>query len=247
MTLSFCLLFILVSSSISPQLQSSFTDDGTVPRVVYRSDVEMPTIPVVASQRNLSRTPIVRINEPAPSVVRNEIPQPSLIVQKPAVKVSNISTKRARQTFADDGSSEVSHRVDIIAPPDMFLGSKSESPGRLRTTITTSRTETINKPTIPIASATESINSQPVVIKKERAKSNITPSSQDSLVDGPLTSSQQTLFQDEHDMNPNLKTPVQVNEEDSGRLYDMRWKSVFFLLGNYVDSNVKYVSTSASG
>ena len=163
----------------------------------------MQTSPGFDRSSNLTRTSILRINEPGTSPIRQQSRKDDLIVPSPVVNRIKVPMSRARRTLADEGNSDVVHHVGIISPPPAYVADKIPSPTRVRTTLSTAYSETIKSP--------DSVNPQKIVIRKSRAKSNIISPVDGDLIDAPLAASHQTLIKDDHQIDPKLRQPVKVS------------------------------------
>ena len=174
--------------------------------------LEIPIIPVVDRRlhpSNLSRTSILRTNEPGRGSVDSDHRSTIIIVPTPVVTQTRIPVGQAHRTMTDDGSADVVHHIGITAPPTSFIADKP-SPSRVRTTVTTSVSGRYQQPQVSTVSPPDLASRERVYVRQERAKSNIIPSMTSELIDAPLSSSQQTLLKDA-DYDASLRRPVQVS------------------------------------
>lgn len=212
-----CLLFI--SGIGSPPMYASNGDLGHAIKFSQPPILEIPVIPVVERRphsSNLSRTSILRTNEPGRQSIDSSQHSTMIIVPTPVVTQTRIPIGRAHRTMTDDGSADVVHHIGITSPPAAFVADKT-SPSRIRTTMSTSVTERYEEPHIVTVPPSDFKDRERVYVRQERAKSNIIPPMTDELIDGALSTSQQTLLKDA-DYDASLRRPVQVRPK-----FDSYW------------------------
>jgi hypothetical protein len=180
-----------------------YTSDTDFSNVIKSSQPPIIEIPVIDYQHrpsNLSRSRILRTNEPSTQTIDNDL----IIVRPPQTK--EVVIGRARRTLTDDGSADVVHHIGIVSPPPSYSIVKRPAT-KIRTTMTTSTSDQHEVPRITIISPPDFPNRSHA--RQERISSSTVKIHSDDLIDAPLSASQQILIKDE-DYDASLRRPVQV-------------------------------------
>ena len=176
-----------------------YTNDIDLPHVI--KSTHPPRIEPSSTDRpsNLTRTRIVRTNEPSTQ---------SFDIVQPPIQTKEVVISRARRTLTDDGSADVVHHIGIVSPPPSFSIVKRPST-QIRTNIATSTTDQYQLPQVSTVDPPDFADRNQIFIHKKRLQSNIAQPDTDSLIDAPLATTQQILIKDD-DYELNLRQPVQV-------------------------------------
>ncbi|CAM2717941.1 unnamed protein product [Rotaria socialis] len=197
----------LMAGSSTPSMYASDTDFSSVVRSTQPPIIEAPLIPVVDRgdrTLNLTRTSILRTNEPGAQTIANDPRNELIIVRPPVVQTKKIRTGRARRIVTDDGSADVVHHVGIVSPPPSY--SALEPVSAPRVPIKIERYDTAH---ITTMAPPDFVDRTEIYIRKERAHSNIVQPTPDGLVDRALATSQQVLFRNA-DYNTSLQIATQI-------------------------------------
>jgi len=189
-----------------------YTSDADFAHALKSSQpiIEIPPTDRQHRPSNLSRTRIIRTNEPGTQSFDDDQRSRLIVVQPPIVQ-TKIPMGHARRTLTDDGSADVVHHISVVSPPTAISIIK-RSPTQIRSTVTTSTTDQYESPQVITVAPPDFVDRSQVFIKKQRIKSEITPPHTDGLIDAPLSTSQQTLIKDA-DYDPSLRRPVQVKKK----------------------------------
>jgi hypothetical protein len=182
-----------------------YTSEADFSHVIKSSQ---PPIIEIPHPSNLTRSRILRTNEPGTQLTTDDHLYESIVVPSPVVQRKEILMGRARRTLTDDGSADVVHHIGIVSPPLSYSIVKRPSPQ----TKTTSTTDQFEPPHVSTVAPPDFVDRTAVYIRHERAHRDIIQPSSDDLVDGPLSTSHQVLFKDD-DYEPSLRRPVQVNSD----------------------------------
>lgn len=190
-----------------------YTSDTDFTHVIKASQPPIIELPLDDRQHrpsNLTRTAILRTNEPGIQSFADDQPQKAIVVRPPKVQTKEIVMGQARRSLTDDGSADVVHHIGIISPPPSYSIVKRPSV-QIRTTVTTSTTDQYELPQLTTVSPPDFVDRSQVFIRQKRIQSHTTQPSSDDLIDSALSTTQPTLIKDD-DYDPSLRRPVQVKK-----------------------------------
>ncbi len=200
-------IVMLILGLVSPSMHTSEPDFTHVIKSTQPPIIERP------HPSNLTRTSILRTNESGIRSFEDDRPSKVYVVPQPVVQTKEVTVGRARRTLTDDGSADVVHHIGIISPPASYSIVKRPST-QIRTTVTTSTTDQYEYPRVTTTAPPDFLDRSEVYVQPQRIESNIAQARSDRLVDGVLSSTQQTLIQDD-DYDSRLRRPVQVKKKQS--------------------------------
>jgi len=189
-----------------------YTSDTDFTHVIKSSQPPIIELPLTDRQHrpsNLTRTRIIRTNEPGTQSFDDDQRSRVIVVRPPIVQTNEVVMGHARRTLTDDGSADVVHHISIVSPPPSISIVKRPST-QIRST--TSTTDQYESPQVITVAPPDFVDRSQVFIQKQRIKADITPPHSDGLIDRVLSTSQQTLIKDD-DYDPSLRRPVQVKKK----------------------------------
>ncbi|CAF1029712.1 unnamed protein product, partial [Adineta ricciae] len=191
-------------------MYTSDADMGSVLKSSQPPIIELPINAIadrVYRPSNLTQARVVRTNEQGVSIYADGSNNDVIVVRPPIVRTTDVVMGRAHRTLTDDGNTDVVHHIGIASPPTSFsLVKRPTTQIHMSTTSTSDQYETPRVITVAPPDFPQRIQTH---IRTERADDNVVQPHTSELIDGPLTSSQQVLYQN-GEYDPSLRRPVQI-------------------------------------
>ena len=199
MTWTIFLFLWLISGISSPSMYTSDVDFRSAAKSSQPPIIEVPIIPIVDREQrplNLSRTSILRTNEPPTKSVDDDDSNRLFIVPQPNVRVQKVTKGRARRTLTDDGSTDVVHHISIVSPPPSYTAVKRITTP-IPTTVRTSRTDEFEVPCAELIPPPDFIDRTHIRVPKGRARVHTVQPLSNVLTDRVLSTTQPTITKDD--------------------------------------------------